>query len=123
MASTPIINALIITGIGVGLVFIAILLLWGLMELVVRIKDAPEKSEEVDEDADSGVGPEDFVSNDHKRQAAVAAVAVAMALSSSSSQFARPDGSQLNVSSWQAVRRAAQFSQRANVFNRTPRGR
>jgi len=43
---SPIVNSLWITLIGMGLVFIGLLLLWGLMELVVRfIKDAPQKEE------------------------------------------------------------------------------
>ncbi len=39
--SEELINSLIITGIGMGLVFIAIILLWGMMEAMVRF--FPEK--------------------------------------------------------------------------------
>lgn len=66
-------KALVITGIGILLVFVGIFILWGIMELLVRLttkkeKPSAEKKEEV----------HTSTSSQQARQAAAAAVAVAL---------------------------------------------
>lgn len=70
--------SLIITVLGMGLVFIAILLLWGLMEIVVKSTAKENTRKEAE---DEGNIPE---SGGLKERVAAAAVAVALALRRSS---------------------------------------
>lgn len=114
-------NALIITGIGMGLVFIAILLLWGLMELMGRyIKDKPEplEQEEAPSMPQAAIQPEPQLvqASVAKAKAASVAVAVAMALSTAKKIGSqRPDTS---VTGWQAALRANRLNQRSGMFFR-----
>jgi len=118
------INALWITLIGMGLVFVAILLLWGLMALLVRVTAAaePEQSAVVEE-VYPAAALELGGSQDCKRQAAAAAVAFALALeqqsrSTVSNHRAVPAA---GVSAWQAVNRSQQISQRINTRKKETR--
>jgi len=108
--------ALQITAIGMGLVFAAILLLWLMMALLVRVagQDAPE--EEPQEEAES-VDAARFAQADtqaaRKRLAAAAAVAVALARQCESSEpheFPLPPTA--IVSAWQAIMRTRMLSKR-----------
>ncbi len=116
------INALWITLIGMGLVFAAILLLWGLMALLVRVAAEPAETEAQEEQAPSGaspVGEADRIAAvpsevERKRRAAAAAVAVTLALR----RYRRVDGAAQpsgSVSAWQAVHRAGRISQGATI--------
>ena len=111
--------ALTMTVIGMAIVFIGILILWGVMALMVRIwpdktaasgaaQDGSEKSTE----EDPGI----------KAKAAAAAVAVAMRLRQG--VFSLPTGGApvTTGSSWQATTRALEISQSTQSFNRKPRG-
>lgn len=115
-------SALMITGLGMGLVFVGILLLWGMMALLVRFVKDPK---EVDEAAvvEPEVSPEvpDTIQPRHKKRALAAAVAVAMLMRQSTAS-AQAEGS-ATVSPWQAVLRAGNMSQRVQMFNRKNRGR
>jgi Na+-transporting methylmalonyl-CoA/oxaloacetate decarboxylase gamma subunit len=110
-------NALWITLIGMRLVFIAILALWGMMALIVRL--TTEREESGEEEADSlemAASEESAVSgmtsdNNRKRQAAAAAVAVALQLRRAVAP-ARAVETAGALSAWQAVHRASQISQR-----------
>lgn len=135
---------LLITLIGMGLVFAALLLLWGLMDAMVRLANRffPDHNDEggSDEDYDSGedvelvkaeIGPE----TDLRAQAAAAAVAVGLALRSRIDTAAAAavavalslkaqrialsaEAANQSTSSWQAVHRANRLSQRLNLFDR-----
>ncbi len=101
-------NALIITVLGMGLVFAAILLLWGVMALLVRIAPPPKPGELPKLDQRQ---PE----LERKRRAAIVAVAVAL------SQPADPHSPQLFpeppkalVSAWQAVMRTKMLNKRGS---------
>ncbi len=118
-----------ITLIGMGLVFIGILALWGLMELIVKITNwyALRHPEEEEGEANEAAPiPEALPApSTNKLQAAAAAVAVALALKADA-EVAAPvfdrtlqDG---HASAWQAVMRSTQLSQRSNQFNRKSRG-
>ncbi len=117
-------DALWITLIGMGLVFAAILLLWGLMALLVRVAAEPEAQEEEAPSvtSPSGEAPMREVERSaavpgemaRKRRAAAAAVAVTLALR----RYRRADGAAQpagSVSAWQAVHRAGQIGQGATI--------
>src|SRR5512133_2514022 len=110
------IDALWITAIGMGLVFLSIIALWGLMALLVRLTDRKEAAEvESEAEAAETASVETTAASDgaleRKRRAAAVAVAVALSLR----KPARPAHLQQagSVSAWQAVNRASQVSQRA----------
>lgn len=125
---TDLINALWITLIGMGLVFIALLLLWGLMELMMRFtaksaaQEAAEAEEEEEGEAEEALPEEAPDLTGLRRQAAAAAVAVALAL-----QPTRGDGQHNpqpveTVSPWQSVLRATQLNKRSVMYSRKQRG-
>ncbi|MGI6251509.1 MAG: OadG family protein [Anaerolineaceae bacterium] len=98
-------QGLLITGIGMGLVFLMILALWAIMALLVSVfktKDEPageEESIELTETAESGTG----VSSDHTADAqlaAAAAVGVAMALGQ-----IKPTNENTQRTAWNQVQR------------------
>jgi len=115
-------SALLITLIGMGLVFLALLLLWGMMELMMRLT-ARMAAAESQEGADAEAGEAAQAARpagELAALAAAAAVAVALAL--------RPTGLILDsteedhVSAWQTTMRAARLNQRAGQFYRKQRG-
>ena len=133
---------LLITLIGMGLVFIALLLLWGLMDGMVRLTNRffPDREESgASEDEDSGEEPAApaplELSDEALRQqaaaaavavslsqkplarAAAAAVAAALALQARQKALAASPQSG-SASAWQSVHRANRLSQRLNLFNR-----
>jgi Na+-transporting methylmalonyl-CoA/oxaloacetate decarboxylase gamma subunit len=123
--------ALLITVIGMSLVFVALLILWGLMEATVKAtawynRSHPEEeagaNEEEEELAVELPAP---AATSLKQQAAAAAVAVALALAEEEAPFyeaPQPAGYLSQPSAWQAVMRSAQLNQRSNQFTRKPRG-
>lgn len=102
-------NALWITLIGMSLVFVAILLLWGLMVLLVRL--TTERKKVVEETAVTDQVPNPDIERRRKYRAAAAAVtfAMAMRLADEPEQGVQP--TEL-VTAWQAIHRASQVSQR-----------
>ena len=108
MQSTLIV-ALLITLIGMGLVFAAILLLWGVMALLVKI--APGKG--------AFVLPkprEDIERQERRRMAAAAAVAYALTHQSDSNQpHEFPEPPTALVSAWQAVMRTKMLTKRGHT--------
>ncbi len=106
--------SLIITGLGMGLVFVAILLLWALMEIVVRLtsKESSEEEPEGVEESPTSAG--------FKQRVAAAAVSVALALgrgSGMTSSSAAAGGS-TNPSVWLAAGRLAALNQPAPAKHR-----
>lgn len=93
--------ALQLAGIGMALVFGAILLLWAGMGLLARITaPRPVRAPRVEPDED-------------RRRAAAAAVALAVVRARQMHAFPLPPTAL--VSAWQAVRRSAQLHQRGPV--------
>ena len=120
-------NALLISAIGMSLVFIAILLLWGLMEAMVRLtgKSAGKVETESPGESVAEVGaagePAGLAADvNKKRRAAAAAVVIALARQQASIGAAP---SKNPVNAWQSVLRAGTLSQRAGLFGRKARGR
>ncbi|MBP7228236.1 MAG: OadG family protein [Longilinea sp.] len=114
---------LIITGIGMGLVFVMIILLWGLMYLMVRgaawLETIRAKEKEDEEEAGEPVAETIAAPDGRKARAAAAAVAVALARQRAQ---VRPQQSAVSVSPWQAAGRAAVLGDRASLFTRKNRG-
>lgn len=109
--ATNISLALIITLIGMGLVFLAILLLWGGMALLVRFTMGKETvSDSSTENIPFEMPPN---KTDLEKQKAVA-VAVAFALNQKSQDriYVLPLPATAIVSAWQAVMRSNNFSSR-----------
>lgn len=130
--SHTLISALWITLIGMGLVFIALLLLWGLMELMVRLT-----SRSVEEKPPPETAPAVPCGNDQAVQRAkAAAAAVAVVIACANAQPA--GGAQISshgaavskniagapgaASAWQSANRSSQINQNAALYNRKPRG-
>jgi Na+-transporting methylmalonyl-CoA/oxaloacetate decarboxylase gamma subunit len=114
---TPIEQGLLITGIGMGLVFVVIIFLWGLMALMMRLTSGKEK-QTTDEallpaQTDEPLVPE-LENAEGQRRAAAAAVAVSMALALAGRKqlpaVAQSDPG--NLSPWQAVHRARQMEEK-----------
>ncbi|HOJ01176.1 MAG TPA: OadG family protein [Anaerolineaceae bacterium] len=100
MANTNLTTALWITLIGIILVFVGILLLWGMMELLVYLTRKRKKENE----------PQDstFSANDErtlKQKAAAAAVATAIRLQNSTT-IPTPLCQQEALTPWQSVQRS-----------------
>jgi sodium pump decarboxylase gamma subunit len=119
---SPLVTSLWITLFGMGLVFIAILLLWGLMEALMRItaRFSAEKGSENKEDKEQAVKESEVPSptpgSDQKKRAAIAAVAIALSLQHPASRPAMPSTS---GSAWQVVTRANQLNQSAHVTRKS----
>jgi len=107
-------NALLITALGMGIVFAVLILLWGLMALMVRLLSDREEGGETGEAVETApVEPAPAAASGQKRRAAAAAVAVALALQSShqpgygnGSHIPQPTAS---LSAWQLAMRANQL--------------
>jgi sodium pump decarboxylase gamma subunit len=117
---SPLVASLWITLIGMGLVFIAILLLWGLMEGLMSLtarfaaKEAEEEAAEGEETEQPEALP--MPTSDQKKRAAAAAVAVAMALRRPAT---RPNLPAASGSGWQAVTRASQLNQPTHITRKS----
>jgi Na+-transporting methylmalonyl-CoA/oxaloacetate decarboxylase gamma subunit len=128
----PIIQALEITGIGMGLVFLGIFILWGMMALLVRIFREKEEKTEIEEKSE--IPAKDLKVNlrkiaavavaiamnktDLKRRAAAVAVSTVLALGNSTQN----EISTAQTSSWLIVNRMNQINLRNQSFTRKTRG-
>ena len=100
----PLTTSLWITAIGMGLVFGAILLLWGLMSLMTRLLAETETDHEAQDEA-----------REQKARAAAAAVAVALAEQAQSRVGHFPMPNTALVSAWQIGMRTRQMYQKGNL--------
>lgn len=99
---------LVITAVGMGLVFAAILLLWGVMVLLVRL--AGERDHTLTAQAEP-----DMAELEMKRRAAAAAVAIALASGDDGEPHEFPLPPTALVSAWQAVNRGRMMNKRGQV--------
>ena len=107
-------QGLMIAAIGMGLVFVVIIFLWGLMALLMRLTSGKEASKDEvvqPEKTDISLVPE-FESTERQRRAASAAVAVGLGMTLSRKQVAGSSGqgSKGEVSPWQAFHRSRQIN-------------
>jgi Na+-transporting methylmalonyl-CoA/oxaloacetate decarboxylase gamma subunit len=118
---SPLVQSLWVTLIGMGLVLVAVSLLWGLMAGLVVLSNRYGK-EETPAGEEHGE-PEEILpepvteTSSQKKRAAAAAVAIAMALRKPVSRTAA--ASQGSGSAWQAVTRASQLNQPTHVTRKT----
>jgi Na+-transporting methylmalonyl-CoA/oxaloacetate decarboxylase gamma subunit len=129
-----IVGALWITLIGMGLVFLSLLLLWGLMALIVSLtaKQAEAESAGEDEGEAEESQPEEVPSAQPEtailhQKAAATAVAVALSMQKKGKLQATASHPMLQsegeaVSAWQPVLRANQLTQKSRMFTRKQRG-
>ncbi len=113
--------ALEITALGMGLVFAALILLWGMMNMLTAFtRDKETSSPETP--ASSTATETDTAAEDAFRAQAVA-VAVALALAEQSTSSAQPLAapSTANVSAWQLGMRTRQMYQKGNSVRRRVR--
>jgi Na+-transporting methylmalonyl-CoA/oxaloacetate decarboxylase gamma subunit len=113
--------ALEITALGMGLVFAAIILLWGMMSLLTSItteKDtSPKQKKTVSEMAES------VSAMDNSLKSQAAAIAVALALAEQKTSSARPltEPPTAIVSAWQLGMRSRQMYQKGGSIRRPVR--
>ncbi|MCU0484670.1 MAG: OadG family protein [Anaerolineales bacterium] len=100
-------HALLITLIGMSLVFFALILLWGAMALLMRLMRGTSEPEPVCDDAQDEC--------ELRAKAAIAAVAVAMARDADTELHEFPLPQTAIVSAWQAVLRGNITRKRGNV--------
>ena len=106
--STNLTNALLISLIGMSLVFAALLVLWAAMAFMMRI--LAEKKPRSDASSEAA-----FAESELRRKAAIAAVAVAMAREAATDLHEFPLPPTAFVSAWQAVMRGNITRKRGNV--------
>ncbi len=124
--NSTIVDALWITLIGMGIVFLALLLLWGLMVAIVNLGarwTAGEETEETEEGVEGQPGSEiEATSQDTalRQKAAAAAVAIALALRPVHNGHARLAQPQTtgSFSAWQSVLRSNQLNQQSRIYSR-----
>ncbi len=111
---SALIDALQITIIGMGLVFAAILLLWGMMAILVRL--AADTSQTVSGSKNDHQVIEDQMELARKRRAALAAVAIAYAqLQAGAELHEFPLPPTPIVSAWQAILRTRMIDKRFKI--------
>ena len=114
MDNELIVQGLMIAAIGMGLVFVVIIFLWGLMALLMRLTsggDHPEAETQLPETTDAALAPE-IEKTERQRKAAAAVVAVSLALAAqrqngSSASIEGPKG---RITPWQAFHRSRQVN-------------
>jgi Na+-transporting methylmalonyl-CoA/oxaloacetate decarboxylase gamma subunit len=112
-------KALMITVLGMGLVFAAIVLLWGLMALLVKLTADPEEENESEKNREriAVIEVPQAAESAIKVLAAAAAVATALVLSTRSTQHYPPETDQY-PSPWKDAHRAMEINRRSRCFNK-----
>jgi Na+-transporting methylmalonyl-CoA/oxaloacetate decarboxylase gamma subunit len=115
-------QALLITMIGVTLIFVVLLVMWGFMALLVRL--AAPRPEPAKAQATTAISANDDAAVVTRRKAAVVAVAVALAIEAERARSALLLQSAPGpISPWQATLRGNALSRRAGAFRRNPPAR
>lgn len=116
-------QGLLMTAIGMGLVFLALIFLWGLINLIARLPIGAKREEEAAPAEEVEAAPPTPPAEDNRQalraRAAAAAVAAALAMQRSAMRIAPPTGQ--TVSAWQAARRSSQFALNAQITSRKTR--
>lgn len=106
-------QGLLITVVGMGIVFAMIILLWGIMALLVRITNKPE--EEAAEEAELASNDQTAQTSEGDSAALAAAIAVAYALSAAPKTAFIADTQSIQTgSTWLAAGRAQQIARQSN---------
>ena len=108
-------QGLLITAIGMGLVFAVIIFLWGMMALLLRLTSREKKV------ADEGLEPSpeieqaletEFSVIERQRRAAAVAVAYAISADELSGERSKSEAQTTGLNAWQMVHRARQIDPR-----------
>ena len=118
--STNFSQGLMIAAIGMGLVFLALIMLWGLMALMASIRFKSDQNGQEPEPGAAAPVEAETAGDELRMQAAAAAVAVALGLQRRLSRVMPPSPKAL--SPWQVARRSGHFSQNHMITTRKPRG-
>ncbi len=110
--SEPVTVALQIALIGMALVFMSILLLWGVIALLVRVTAVPDPAEA---EMPPTVTTDQANERDRQRRAAATAVALALALETETKPHVLPLPPTPIVSAWHAVMRSSILDKRGSV--------
>jgi sodium pump decarboxylase gamma subunit len=117
-------QGLLMTAIGMGLVFLALIFLWGLINLIARLPVKDKVAEETAEPEEPPVAEVSTAVEEprpaRRAQAAAAAVAAALALRRQAARLAPPPQGSA-ISPWQAARRGSQFAMNAHITSRKSR--
>ncbi len=116
-------QALMITIIGVGLVFAVLFVMWGLMAVLVRVttpRTAAEAPAPEDTAATAGDAAITAAPTAARRRAALVGVAVALAIEAERAIAPPLTPAQGAISPWQATIRGNALSRRAGAFRRNP---
>jgi len=109
-------QGLLIAGIGLGLVFAVIILLWWLMALLMRLTSREKSEENVETDAAEGDAVEILAAktDESKLKAVAAAVAAVIAFEKTKMQPGMDQVGDVkgNLSPWQTVHRSRQLENR-----------
>jgi Na+-transporting methylmalonyl-CoA/oxaloacetate decarboxylase gamma subunit len=117
-------SSLWITLIGMGLVFIALFLLWGLMELMVRLTSKHAEAEQAELAVEASTQEETVETTDVvvlRHRAAAAAVALAMAIDQEDNDH-QSESMLAPLSGWQPLLRSNLINQHSNMYSRKQRG-
>jgi Na+-transporting methylmalonyl-CoA/oxaloacetate decarboxylase gamma subunit len=111
-------QGLLISAIGMGLVFVVIIFLWGLMALMMRLTSVKRKPD-VGAVSETTLAPEisvipEMQTAESQRRAAAAAVAVLMAMASQRRRSAQNSQAEtaLGMNPWQSYHRERQLENR-----------
>ncbi|MGB8252496.1 MAG: hypothetical protein WCF08_04730 [Anaerolineaceae bacterium] len=116
-------QSLLITAIGMGLVFILIILLWGFMAALVVITNGWDFMAQADSGHTAGSQEKtEMTAGPALNKASIVAIAVAAALASAQKVLHITPSHSGRVSNWQAVTRANTLASISSIFNRKPRG-
>ena len=120
---SPLVSSLWVTLIGMVLIFVSVLLLWGVMEILMRLT---ARSAAAESEGGGAEGAEETAVNaiqtipapisDQKKRVVAAAVAVAMNLRRPAARVALPQDS---GSAWQSVNRASQLNHPLHVTRKS----
>lgn len=106
-------NALFITVAGMGLVFVTIVLFWGMMSLMMRLIAGRDREESA---VETEAGPAATTAGlEMQRRAALAAVAAALALEAEEKPRPFPLPPPVLVNTWQSVMRARHLARRGDL--------
>lgn len=115
-------QALLISVIGIVLIFAVLLMMWGMMAILVRVT-APRRAATVGAPVTVAAAGDAAAAERTaaRRRAAAAAVAIALALEAErDAAVLRMQQAQGAISPWQATIRGNVLSRRASVFRRNP---
>jgi len=119
----PISQGLFITGIGMGLIFLAILFLWGLIFVLVKFtQEQPKENKNAAETVIETKEVESAKSGDSQLLRKVALIAVAIATASQKHGMVINPQDSGYVSPWQSTKRTHILGQSSALLNKKSRG-